>query len=872
VGDGEREVLLKTLLISQHPVKGNSLIPSLPAVSLSGLQDPVGAGWTSSVVNTVEPYVQGQTLEFTKTAADSSTWSAPPFASPAGVTPTGMILEARFSLSTAVVGGAGSVGIGFSGSAPIPFTNFERTVAFTLGTGTVDLRDRDGVLVQSFGVAWDDGKAHTYRVLADPVADIVVLVVDDVVIGSTPYTGFSTAPTTAASFTQTWAFAGNGACVGVLHSCSVVPLRAEPTSGATLLRTFGILLYDGADPDSLDSYRVPRTDSSGAPNSLPTAVFEEMDWRSFCRVRVYLDPTWGVSFYRPDLALPPWATGDFVTETTDPTAAWAVVEYAELPTDATTQGGVSFGSLDPRSISQQRWDSVRYRIRGGVEGFGIAPQGMVLNRAFTLTSGEYNLDTTPEVVTIASRSPYAVYVPDSAIYAARVFVVQVDGAVVSPTLWSFAEDTQTLSFVSTAPLPSAQHEVTVTFAPGRPVTQTYLCSQPLSGSVTLLNEGTPPVPSSRDENTLREVEAGSIINDPDDVLDEAESLILNDPSRVVVFSDPSDALYADLQFCEVSDGESVHITSICDGPGPGLGLSALEIEGRLTSDTHTVPEGPAGPWGGSSAVFKGSATHFNPSTVLTASGGFILGGNLGPGTAILYPNQRGPSGEPPAGGMGINQDFALRLEDVTAREDTFDIPTLLNDDVPPTSADPTVDPNVSNPGAGGANGHGAAAYTMTDYGPRAYLEIGGAALTAGDTIEFVVPSGLVLTAVNGAAGANQFDISSGVAPTIASNIQSAIAATALPVEATVTNTTVTVAPTVAAAGDRFEVVAKVTNTGAIVVTLTASRLGPWGGLTSLTSQSLLAGGAQLNGDEFILGGGQQIPGPVITTGYIQAAL
>jgi hypothetical protein len=222
--------------------------------------------------------------------------------------------------------------------------------------------------------------------------------------------------------------------------------------------------------------------------------------------------------------------------------------------------------------------------------------------------------------------------------------------------------------------------------------------------------------------------------------------------------------------------------------------------------------------------------------------------------------------------MGINQDFALRLEDVTAREDTFDIPTLLNDDVPPTSADPTVDPNVSNPGAGGANGHGAAAYTMTDYGPRAYLEIGGAALTAGDTIEFVVPSGLVLTAVNGAAGANQFDISSGVAPTIASNIQSAIAATALPVEATVTNTTVTVAPTVAAAGDRFEVVAKVTNTGAIVVTLTASRLGPWGGLTSLTSQSLLAGGAQLNGDEFILGGGQQIPGPVITTGYIQAAL
>ena len=874
VGDGEREVQLKTLLIVQHPAKGNTLLPSLPSVSLSGLQTPPDAGWSSSVLNAVDPYVRGQTLEFSKAADDTATWSSSIAAAPSsswGVAPTGMILEARFALSSGTVGADGSVGILFSGSLPLPSSNYERTIGLTLGAATVDLRDRDGIIVQSFGVAWDDKKAHDYRVLADPVADIVVLVVDDVIIGSTPLTGFSQGFASAIVLTQTWAFTGDGVCAGVLHSCSVASLRAEALLGTTLLRTFGLLLY-GGDPDTLDSYRVPRTDSSGVPNSVPGAVFEEMDWRDFCRVRIYLDPTWGVSFYRPDLALPPWATGDFVTETTDPTAAWAVVEYAELPTDSTAHGGVSFGSLDSRSISQQRWDSVRYRIRGGVEGFGIAPQGMVLNRAFTLTSGEYNLDTTLEVVTVPSRSPYAVYIPDSAMYADRVFVVQVDGAVVSSTLWTFDAASQILSFDVSAPLPSDQHQVTVTFAPGRPVTQTYLCSQPLSGSVTLLNEGTPPVPSSRDENTLREVEAGSIINDPDDVLDEAESLILNDPSRVVVFSDPSDALYADLQFCEVSDGESVHITSICDGPGPGLGLSALEIEGRLTSDTHTVPEGPAGPWGGSSAVFKGSATHFNPSTVLTASGGFILGGNLGPGTAILYPNQRGPSGEPPAGGMGINQDFALRLEDVTAREDTFDIPTLLNDDVPPTSADPTVDPNVSNPGAGGANGHGAAAYTMTDYGPRAYLEIGGAALTAGDTIEFVVPSGLVLTAVAGAAGANQFDISSGVAPTIASNIQSAIAATALPVEATVTNTTVTVAPTVAAAADRFEVVAKVTNTGAIVVTLTASRLGPWGGLTSLTSQSLLAGGAQLNGDEFILGGGQQIPGPVITTGYIQAAL
>ena len=54
-------------------------------------------------------------------------------------------------------------------------------------------------------------------------------------------------------------------------------------------------------------------------------------------------------------------------------------------------------------------------------------------------------------------------------------------------------------------------------------------------------------------------------------------------------------------------------------------------------------------------------------------------------------------------------------------------------------------------------------------------------------------------------------------------------------------------------------------------TVTASRLGPWGGLTSLETRSLLAGGAPLNGSEFILEGGTQIPGPVVTEGYIRAA-
>ena len=770
--DTARESLLTTL----HYVEDGSLrqlIPIRPNVSLSGLQTPEDAGWSVGSGNTApDPFVRGQTLEMSKTSAQEASWRQLVGAGTV-VNDEGLILESRFSVQSGTVGTRG-IGIGIGGFCEV-VPGFRRVLYLTLGADLIELRDQGFAVIQSFPFVWNDGASHTYRLLCDPVADIVVLVVDDTIIGSTPFTGFSTT-TTPEFLGGLLLLTGDGECEVTLDSLSATPLRVTPIGAQIINRTFGVYLRrtpTGGDPNpnDIDSYRIPRTDGTNTLNSSLFAIPEPMDWTVFCRVRMYLDPNWGLSVYRPDLPLPPGAPGTALpSETTDPAAAWINVEYGDLPVyDTDFRGTVAFGALDQRAISQTRWDSVRYRIRGAPDGFGIAPQNMVLNRAFTLTSGEFNLDNTPETATIVSRTPFLVYIPDSAIYADRVFVVQVDGVVISPTLYQFDKLTQNLQFASPAALPSAQHPVTVTFAVGKPVTQEYLCSQPLEETVTVLNEGTPPVPSDLDQPSERTVEAGSKINDPNDVLDDAESLVLNDPLRVVTFTDDEDSIYADLQFCETEDGDSVHITSICDGPGPGHGLAHLEIDGHFTTDVHTVPEGPAGPWKGSPTI-KGSATHFDQSKILTASGGFILGGNLGPGTAILYPNQRGPSGQVPEGRMGINQDFALRLEDVTPREDTFDIPGLLNDDVPPTSADPTTDPNPGNPGAGGANGNGAAAYTMTDY-----------------------------------------------------------------------------------------------------AAVTVSRLGPWGGLTSLEPRSLLAGGSQLNGDEFILEGGQQIPAPTVTTGFIQAA-
>jgi len=769
VRDTEKEAIVETAWI-QTSSSGNALLRPRPRASLSGLRSPLDAGWTAtSDAPPVESiFVRGQTLELTKAKTDSGAWykRTPPENDASDV---GVILSARLSVQSYTIGSKG-IGIAWGVSAWVPGSNQERTLYVglgeTLATKTIILVDRDLGVVAAFPFDWSDGAYHDYRVMCDPAADLVIVKVDDTLLGTVPFSDFSAQGAPLQYLTAYLSYLGTGTCKVTLDSMSAVPLRTEPRLGDTLVKTFGVRLRLGDDGD-IDSYRFPRTDNTGVPNSAPGAVFKEMDWSlAPCRVRMFLDPTWGVSVYRPDLPLPPGAPGPFASETTDPAAAWINVEYRDLPVKASARGSVAFGSINEQAINEHRWDSVRYRVRGGPEGFGIAPQGMVLNRAFTLTSGEYNLDTTPETVTIPSRTPYLVYIPDSAIFADRVFVVQVDGAVIPPVNYTFDKATQNLQFVSSAPLPSAQREVTVTFAVGKPVTQTYLCSQPIDETVTVLNEGTPPIPTDLDQPADREIVSGGIINDPEDVLDEAESLVLNDPYRVVTFTDTEESIYADIQVCTTEDGDSVHISPVCDGPGPGLGLSHLEVDGHLTTNAFTVPEGPGGPWKGSPAI-KGSATHFNPATVLTASGGHVLGGNLGPGTAILYPNQRGPSGKPPEGGMGINQDFALRLEDVTPRTEDLSIDTTMGDNVPPTFADPV----PSNPdGAPTPNGNGAVAYKMVDY-----------------------------------------------------------------------------------------------------ASVTASRLGPWGGLTALETRSLLAGGAPLNGSEFILEGGTQIPGPVVTEGYIRAA-
>jgi hypothetical protein len=345
---------------------------------------------------------------------------------------------------------------------------------------------------------------------------------------------------------------------------------------------------------------------------------------------------------------------------------------------------------------------------------------MVLNRYNVIHSGEFNVDVTPEVVTILSLTANLLSIRSAHMNADRIFNVVVDGTLIPSTEWTFDEATQTITL--TNPLPSNQYPVTVTFAPAKPVTETYVCSQPFAESVTKLNEDTPPYPMSQTALATSQVVFGSKINDPSDTLGDPD-FILNDPYRTVEWSDPDGAMYDSLSFCEVDDGGEYNLLSIaCDGPAPENGLIEIDLDGTMGAywDVFWVPGGPAGPWGRGSPVIGGTQSQFdqlNPG-VMHWSGGFPKpDGTWGPGTAVWYPNfpgegQQGNYNSPAAQqGMGLNQEVHWGMKYTVPFEEDMALP--MDDNVPPSSPDPNEDPNPD--GTPGVHGHGACAARTVDY-------------------------------------------------------------------------------------------------------------------------------------------------------------
>lgn len=157
--------------------------------------------------------------------------------------------------------------------------------------------------------------------------------------------------------------------------------------------------------------------------------------------------------------------------------------------------------------------------------------------------------------------------------------------------------------------------VTIVFAPGNPVTNTYLQLQPLLDSVTLLNEGTPPFPKSQLAQTIPVViHDGGVRN----LVDDTPADVQSDNWRVLAFQEVTGTYYEGMQFLSVDDGGALGLlTSICEGQ-LGIGSSGWSTEGgdKIYSPTGGGP--PLGGVGASGGLFE------TGDTVGSPSGGMVL--------------------------------------------------------------------------------------------------------------------------------------------------------------------------------------------------------------------------------------------------------
>lgn len=750
INSGDKTILVSTLLYREYPgeLTFRRLI-DLPQISMSGLRLPtVDSDWSQSSTFGVTATVRESILTIDQPAGATGGYQGTLDTSDLDYTDNGSrIIEGRFAVTSYTTNGSGDTGPMFGADVGVPggpfrFVGLTPRAPFGSTPAGVRLIEAGGTVIEEFDFDWTDGEVHTYRVLADTDSDTVVLVIDDVVQTPTvDLTLFGGGSGNTAVFFGAIGLDPTLASTVEWHSMSVVGL---PPSDAK--RTLGIWL--GGDKSSLNSWEIPRTDSTSLPNTSEVGpVVEEMDWTAQIDVRILRDSGWGVTLYRPDLGLPPYYVSEtdgvpgsgFITSTTEPSAGWINVEEAEIPQEDTTFGSIAFGAIDPESISQQRWSEFEYRFFKNVDGDAEAPSGMVLNRYNVIHSGELAGDVTPEVFVVSATSSTTVSLRPIHIYASRVFKVIDGGMTYTQEAWEFDDKTQILTLVEDSEgnprsFSSEDAALTVVFAPGDPVTKTYLEAQPIGDALTLLNEGTPPYPKSQLATT-------------DSVIDSSDP----DGYKYRYFTD-GEGFYDDMCFIEQEDdGERGLLSTMCEtftGRGTtGWNDSEQQIVGGLvfefsglffsenmnlmsshTSGSNTLLgpyEGGAGLFGdylyASGGDFYSQVYDSNGDPV---PGEFMaLGGNLSPGSAILYPSPA--SGTSPTQDRVYSQiDWYIRIESVFTDstpgaeteadlQEVIDIESTLSDNTAPLYEDFY----ESNPdGTVGSGGTGAALMVLTTPG------------------------------------------------------------------------------------------------------------------------------------------------------------
>lgn len=498
---------------------------------------------------------------------------------------TDYMLEFRVKVISYTVDGAGFAGVFaqvFDGTTDVGIMFREvagtKYVAFT----------SDGTLYNQFAFNWGDGQEHTYRVRKTTVGDLVSLFVDNVFLGSRMYSAFTPLPIYSPTGTITFGsrFLGGGG-FGTLsvvdwHYCNVwrvlddqkhyiglwnggdrnnltgyhLPLKASgqatSVSGNTLGDVEADFFVDGVAPG--DRLVVDVGPNKGvyevAAVATPTTLTIVGTWPaapSEVAYRIANETDWTVQHKYRLLKNP---TGDInVLIDSDPLPL-ITTDYSSVTLPASADGvvhtltggvaGIAFGSFEPTDLSQSSWDFVRYGITRSLTELRIVPPHQVLN--------QWNVMASPEHLRASTAHPHTSFKSSSTGIPPKI----------DP---DFLNDPTLVAF-------------------------------------TLLNEGTPLVPSTQ----TFEVRAPfatqvyvSALNQPEDVLNSDGDFTLNDGSIRYQLVVPDDVLYNSLDVIERQTGEISLLTPFCDDCG--LLSFALEYtkEVCLTYDGVLLPENTVGP-------------------------------------------------------------------------------------------------------------------------------------------------------------------------------------------------------------------------------------------------------------------------------------
>lgn len=620
VDDGERLILFKNLLFEESGTGAKSLV-NLWKDSLNGSQSFTDAGWEANdlVSQLNDKYILAHgTVVPSPIPCD---YTPPKFEAKKEIYPNGQGLVLEFAAQQKK----------WEGSL--------KGVSLHLFQGdytcVVQFAQHD-ISIESLTTAIHNiplthiGEYHTYRLVLDVESVLLNVLIDDTLVASLDLNLFAhtSEPSIEISTEEE-------ALLDYLY------MMQRPVS--SVKRTIGI--WKQGDKSLIDSWELPRTDSYPLPNSSSLSAIEEMDWREMMDVRLHRDAGWGVTVYRTDLDPPPYFDGVWATETTDPSAGWINVEYDDLPASESPTGMVSFGT----DIGYSVWRLFRYRMYLTAKEDWRSPHHMVLNQASVLTSDEIHNDITIEQCEIESLSNQIISLIPTNLFAERVFVVRVEDVVLPSSMWEFDAQSQSvfvkqpLGFTDGKPFVGSTHlhngflmegeyhidgadqrvlelrqhfAAHLSYAPSRQTrTKTYLKNQEVLSSVTLLNEGTPPVPRSQIADAVREIVFGTGINIVQDVLNNDPDFFLNDPSKSVQFRNPNEK-YEDLEFIEKELGSDEPITVACDD------FNEIDIRGsRFSENVEVVKETPQ-----------------QIGHVFHLSGGNYQGRTLGGTNAVLYPN------------------------------------------------------------------------------------------------------------------------------------------------------------------------------------------------------------------------------------------